>query len=211
MACRISRALTAFSVRCQNEMLACIQFKTTDTHRPNVPACRAVRSDDALPSESKGRKMTRLIATLTLDDAKLMLSAAEAKAAEFSIAYNVAVVDAGGHLIAFVRQDDALIGSIDLAIKKAVTTRLFDKKTDYLAKLAQPGAPLFGIDQSNDGNVVIFGGGLPVIRDGRLIGAVGASAGSVEQDIAVAQAAVSAIDLMPADSQLLTSGKEQRR
>jgi len=155
--------------------------------------------------------MTRLIATLTLDDAKLMLSAAEAKAAEFSIAYNVAVVDAGGHLIAFVRQDDALIGSIDLAIKKAVTTRLFDKKTDYLAKLAQPGAPLFGIDQSNDGNVVIFGGGLPVIRDGRLIGAVGASAGSVEQDIAVAQAAVSAIDLMPADSQLLTSGKEQRR
>lgn len=72
--------------------------------------------------------MTRLVATLTLDDAKLMLSAAEAKAAEFGIAYNVAVVDAGGHLVAFVRQDDALIGSIDLAIKKAVTARLFDKK-----------------------------------------------------------------------------------
>ena len=75
--------------------------------------------------------MTRLIATLTLDDAKLMLSAAEAKAQEFDIAYNVAMVDAGGHLIAFVRQDDVLIGSIDLAIKKAVTARLFDKKTDY--------------------------------------------------------------------------------
>ncbi|MGO8086579.1 heme-binding protein [Rhizobium leguminosarum] len=72
--------------------------------------------------------MTRLIATLTLDDAKLMLSAAEAKAVEFGIAYNVAVVDAGGHLVAFVRQDDALIGSIDLAIKKAVTARLFDKR-----------------------------------------------------------------------------------
>ena len=155
--------------------------------------------------------MTRLIATLTLDDAKLMLSAAEAKAAEFAIAYNIAVVDAGGHLIAFVRQDDALIGSIDLAIKKAVTTRLFDKKTEYLAMLAQPGEPLFGIDQSNDGNVVIFGGGLPVIRDGQLIGAVGASAGSVEQDIAVAQAAVSAIDLILADMQLATSGREQRR
>ncbi|OOG76318.1 cobalamin adenosyltransferase [Sinorhizobium sp. A49] len=137
--------------------------------------------------------MTRLIATLTLDDAKLMLSAAEAKAAEFGIAYNVAVVDAGGHLIAFVRQDDALIGSIDLAIKKAVTARLFDKKTDYLATLAQPGMPLFGIDQSNGGNVIIFGGGLPVAQAGRLIGAVGASAGSVEQDIAVAQAAVSAM------------------
>jgi len=139
--------------------------------------------------------MTRLIATLTLDDAKLMLSASEAKAAEFGIAYNIAVVDAGGHLIAFVRQDDALIGSIDLAIKKAVTSRLFDKKTDYLAELAQPGAPLFGIDQSNDGNVVIFGGGLPVVRDGQLIGAVGASAGSVEQDIAVAQAAVSVMNI----------------
>ncbi|MDI7862846.1 heme-binding protein [Rhizobiaceae bacterium n13] len=141
--------------------------------------------------------MTRLIATLNLDDAKLMLSAAEAKASEFDIAYNIAVVDAGGHLIAFVRQDDALIGSIDLAIKKAVTTRLFDKKTDYLAKLAQPGEPFFGIHQSNGGNVVIFGGGLPVVRDGRLIGAVGASGGAVEQDIAVAQAAVSAIDLKP--------------
>ncbi|OAH40207.1 cobalamin adenosyltransferase [Sphingobium yanoikuyae] len=139
--------------------------------------------------------MTRLIATLTLDDAKLMLSAAEAKAAEFGIAYNVAVVDSGGHLIAFVRQDDALIGSIDLAIKKAITARLFDKKTDYLAALAQPGEPLFGIDQSNDGNVIIFGGGLPVAWEGRLVGAVGASAGSVEQDIAVAQAAVSAIDM----------------
>ncbi|MBW9118065.1 heme-binding protein [Rhizobium cauense] len=139
--------------------------------------------------------MTRLIATLTLDDAKLMLSASEAKAAEFGIAYNIAVVDAGGHLIAFVRQDDALIGSIDLAIKKAVTSRLFDKKTDYLAELAQPGAPLFGIDQSNDGNVVIFGGGLPVVRDGQLIGAVGASAGSVEQDIAVTQAAVSVMNV----------------
>ncbi|MFC5756584.1 MULTISPECIES: GlcG/HbpS family heme-binding protein [unclassified Rhizobium] len=155
--------------------------------------------------------MTRLIATLTLDDAKLMLSAAEAKAVEFAIAYNVAVVDAGGHLIAFVRQDDALIGSIDLAIKKAVTARLFDKKTDYLASLAQPGRPLFGIHQSNDGNVVIFGGGLPVVREGRLIGAVGASAGSVEQDIAVAQAAVSAIDLGLAGTRSVNSGKEQRR
>ncbi|MGO8086578.1 heme-binding protein [Rhizobium leguminosarum] len=63
-----------------------------------------------------------------------------------------------------------------------------------MATLAQPGEPLFGIDQSNDGNVIIFGGGLPVAKEGRLIGAVGASAGSVEQDIVVAQAAVSAMD-----------------
>ena len=85
--------------------------------------------------------MPRSYSTLTLDDAKHMLSAAEAKAASFGIAYNIAVVDAGGHLLAFVRQDGALIGSIDLAINKAVTARIFDKTTSYLAQLSQPGSP----------------------------------------------------------------------
>src|SRR5215468_4017855 len=122
-----------------------------------------------------------------------MLSAAEAKAASFAIAYNVAVVDAGGHLLAFVRQDGALIGSIDLAIDKAVTARLFDKTTSFLASLAQPGKPLFGIHESNAGKVVIFGGGIPVMFDGSIVGAVGASAGTVEQDIAVAEAAIAAL------------------
>ena len=70
---------------------------------------------------------------------------------------------------------------------------MFDKTTDYLAQLAQPGAPLFGIAQSNGGNVVIFGGGLPVKIDDQIIGAVGTSAGSVEQDIAVAEAAAGAL------------------
>lgn len=136
--------------------------------------------------------MSRPFSTLTLADAKKMLVAAEEQADAFGVAYNIAVVDAGGHLIAFIRQDEGLIGSIDLAIKKAVTVRLFDKRTDVLAQLAQPGAPLFGIDQSNSGNVVIFGGGLPVMKDGHIIGAVGTSAGTVEQDIAVAEAAVAA-------------------
>ena len=131
--------------------------------------------------------------SLGLADAKRMLSAAEEKAKGFGIAYNVAVVDAGGHLIAFIRQDDGLIGSIDLAIKKAITARIFDKTTDYLGSLSQPGQPLFGIHQSNQGNVVIFGGGIPVKRGGRIVGAVGASSGSVEQDIAVAEAAIAAI------------------
>jgi uncharacterized protein GlcG (DUF336 family) len=121
-----------------------------------------------------------------------MLSAAEAKATEFGVPYDVAVVDVGGHLLAFVRQDSALIGSIDLAIDKALTARLFDKTTQALGRLASPGEPLFGIDQSNAGKVVIFGGGLPVVLDGQIVGAVGASSGSVEQDIAVARAAVEA-------------------
>jgi len=131
--------------------------------------------------------------TLALSDAKRMLEAGEAKAASIGIAYNIAVVDAGGALLAFARQDGALIGSIDLAIGKAITARLFDKSTANLAEMAQPGAPLFGIEQSNGGKVVIFGGGLPVLIDGTIVGAVGASAGTVEQDIAVAEAAAAAV------------------
>jgi uncharacterized protein GlcG (DUF336 family) len=130
---------------------------------------------------------------LTLDDAKQMLSAAEAKAESLGIPYNMAVVDAGGHLLAFLRQDGALIGSIDLAIDKAVTARLFDKATSDLAHLAQSGKPLFGIQESNAGKVVIFGGGIPVVVDGHIVGAVGTSAGTVEQDIAVAEAAIAAL------------------
>lgn len=137
--------------------------------------------------------MPRSHESLTLDDAKQMLAAAEAEAASFGVPYNIAVVDDGGHLLAFSRQDGALIGSIDLAIGKAMTARIFDKSTDHLGELAAPGQPLFGIEQSNAGKVVIFGGGIPVIVHGNVIGAVGASAGTIEQDIAVAQAAVSAI------------------
>ena len=137
--------------------------------------------------------MPRAYTSLTLEDAKRMLSAAEAKAASLRIAYNIAVVDGGGHLVAFVRQNDALIGSIHLAIDKAVTARIFDKATSDLARLAQPGKPLFGIQQSNAGKVVIFGGGIPVMFDGSIVGAVGASAGTVEQDIAVAEAAIAAL------------------
>ena len=133
--------------------------------------------------------------TLTLEDAKRMLSAAEAKASSLGIPYNVAVVDAGGHLVAFLRQDGALIGSINLAIDKAVTARIFDKSTSNLAGLAQPGEPLFGIQESNSGKVVIFGGGIPVILRGNVVGAVGASAGTVEQDIEVAEAAVAALGI----------------
>jgi uncharacterized protein GlcG (DUF336 family) len=150
--------------------------------------------NDGKPDQDKAATtMPRSCSTLTLSDAKRMLEAGEAKAASIGIAYNIAVVDAGGALIAFTRQDGALIGSIDLAIGKAVTARLFDKPTSDLAALAQPGAPLFGIEQSNDGRVVIFGGGLPIRIDGNIVGAVGTSAGTVEQDIAVAESAAAAI------------------
>jgi uncharacterized protein GlcG (DUF336 family) len=138
--------------------------------------------------------MPRSSTTLSLSDAKRMLEAGEAKAANIGIAENIAVVDAGGALVAFTRQDGALIGSTDLAIGKAITVRLFDKRTSDLAKMAQPGAPLFGIEQSNGGKVGIFGGGLPVKVDNQIVGAVGTSAGLVEQDIAVVEAVAAAIN-----------------
>jgi uncharacterized protein GlcG (DUF336 family) len=122
-----------------------------------------------------------------------MLSAGEAKAQSLGIPYNIAVVDAGGHLVAFIRQDGALIGSIDLAIDKAMTARLFDKTTAELATLSQSGKPLFGIQESNSGKVVVFGGGVPIVSEGAIIGAVGTSAGTVEQDIEVAQAAIAGL------------------
>jgi len=138
--------------------------------------------------------MSRSYDSLSLKDARHMLAAAEARAESLGIAYNIAVVDAGGHLVAFVRQDGALIGSIDLAINKAITARLFDQSTAALSELAQPGKPLFGIHQSNSGKVVIFAGGVPVVVRGNIVGAVGTSAGTLEQDISVAEAAIAALD-----------------
>ncbi len=141
--------------------------------------------------------MPRSYESLTLAEAKRMISAGETAADQLGIPYNIAVVDAAGHLVHFVRQDGALSGSIDLAIHKAVTARIFDAPTSELAKLAQPDGPLFGIHVTNSGRVVIFGGGVPVLHNQKIVGAVGASAGTVEQDIAVAEAAMDAFVLAP--------------
>jgi uncharacterized protein GlcG (DUF336 family) len=138
--------------------------------------------------------MPKTFETLSLQDAKRMLAAGEAKAEQIGIPYNIAVVDAGGHLLAFSRQDGALIGSIDLAIHKAFTARACDISTGDLAVLAQPGKPLYGIHGSNEGKIIKFGGELPIRRKGVVIGAIGTNAGTVEQDIQVAEAAVGAIE-----------------
>ena len=137
--------------------------------------------------------MPRTSSTLSLSDAQQMIRAALSAADRFEVPYCVAVVDAGGHLLAFVRQDKALIGCIDLAFGKARTARLFEKSTEDLNRWAQPGADLYGIQQSNGGSIVLIGGGLPIVYEGVVIGAVGASAGTVTQDIAVSEAARAAI------------------
>lgn len=134
--------------------------------------------------------MTRSVTSLDLADARRIIAAGERKATEMGIPYNIAVADAGGVLVAQVRMDGAWLGSVDIAIGKAWTALAFDMSTDDLARLTQPGQQGFGLNTTNDSRVVIFGGGIPVKRDDVVIGAVGASGGSVEQDMAVARAAL---------------------
>jgi uncharacterized protein GlcG (DUF336 family) len=130
---------------------------------------------------------------ITLDDARLVISAAEKKAREIGQPMNIAVVDAGGNLVSHVRMDGAWLGSIDISINKAFTARAFDISTAELAQNSQPGQQFFGIHVSNHGRVMIFGGGIPLSRGGSIIGAIGVSGGSGVQDDAVARAGASAI------------------
>ena len=125
---------------------------------------------------------------ITLNDAKKVISAAEKKAVEIGQPMNSAVVDSGGNLIAHERMDGAWIGSIDISIKKAFTSRAFDISTKDLALQSQPGGQFYGIHVSNNGKVIIFAGGIPLKREGQVIGAIGVSGGSGEQDQSVAEA-----------------------
>jgi uncharacterized protein GlcG (DUF336 family) len=129
---------------------------------------------------------------LTLNDAMKVINAAQKKAAAIGQPMNVAVADGGGHLVAHVRMDGAWLGSIDISIKKAFTARAFDIATRDLAPLAQPGADFYGINTSNDGRIMIFAGGIPLRRAGEVVGAIGVSGGSGEQDQAVAEAGAAA-------------------
>ena len=129
---------------------------------------------------------------ITLSDARAVIAAAEKKAEEIGQPMNIAVADAGGNLVAHVRMDNAWIGSIYISIKKAWTSRAFDITTKDLADNSQSGNQFFGIHASNDGRVMIFAGGIPLKKDGRVVGAIGVSGGSGEQDHAVAEAGAAA-------------------
>jgi uncharacterized protein GlcG (DUF336 family) len=130
---------------------------------------------------------------LTLDAAERILAAAKKKAAELGTRMDIAVVDAGGNLKAFVRMDGAWLGSIDISMRKARTARWFDMNTGEIGKLSQPGGPLFGIEHSN-GGLITFPGGVP-LKDGQdnVVGAVGVSGSTVENDHAVAAAGAAAL------------------
>jgi uncharacterized protein GlcG (DUF336 family) len=129
---------------------------------------------------------------INLADARRIIAAAEKKAEEIGQPMNIAVVDSGGNLIAHVRMDKAWIGSIDIAIKKAWTSRAFDISTKELAELSQSGDQFFGIHASNHGRVMIFAGGVPLKRGDEVMGAVGVSGGMGKQDQAVAEAGADA-------------------
>jgi uncharacterized protein GlcG (DUF336 family) len=131
--------------------------------------------------------------SITLEQAKTVLSAAEEKAQELGVPMNIAIVDAGNNLTAFVRQDGAWLGSIEIAKDKAFTARAFDTSTAELAELAQPDGPLYGIAVSTDGRAIVFPGGIPLTHQDEILGAIGVSGGEVDQDHAVAQAGVAAL------------------
>lgn len=130
---------------------------------------------------------------ITLELAEKAIAAARQKAQEIKVPMNIAVVDRGSNLMAFVRMDNAWLGSGDIAVKKAQTANYFDMNSENIGKLSQPGGALYGIEHSN-GGLVSFGGGL-IIKDkqGNIIGAIGVSGGLVKQDIKVAEAGVKAI------------------
>lgn len=129
---------------------------------------------------------------LTLEDAKRVIAAAEEKAGEIGQPMDIAVVDAGGNLKAHVRMDGAFIGSINISINKAYTAIAFQMETKDLAPQAQSGQPLFGLSDAAGGRIVIFAGGIPLRRDGEVVGAIGVSTGTVEQDQEVAEAGAAA-------------------
>ncbi|AUD03396.1 GlcG/HbpS family heme-binding protein [Spirosoma pollinicola] len=131
--------------------------------------------------------------SMTLEKAEAAVKAAKEKAVELGTLMNIAIVDAGANLTAFVHMDGAWLGSIDISQKKAKTARYFDMPTGEIGKLSQPGGSLYNIEHSN-GGLITFPGGIPINgADGTVIGAIGVSGSTVENDHAVAQAGVDAI------------------
>ncbi len=131
---------------------------------------------------------------ITLEEAQRIISAAEDKARQMGQPMNIAVMDAGRNLVAFHRMDGAWVASTDIAIDKAFTSAGRGLTTRKIGEMAQPGQPLFGINTTNGGRIVIFAGGIPLMRDGEVIGAIGVSGGTVGEDHEVAEAGVTALD-----------------
>jgi uncharacterized protein GlcG (DUF336 family) len=131
---------------------------------------------------------------ISLQQAEKIIKAAQQKAEQLGTLMNIAVVDSGTNLTAFTRMDGAWLGSIDISIKKARTARFFNMNTGEIGKLSQPGGSLYNIEHSNGGLITFPGGVLIKNKEGEIIGAIGVSGSSVENDHAVAEAGANAVD-----------------
>jgi len=143
---------------------------------------------------AKPEFVTRNSPRLTLQGARLIMASAVRKASAIGVPLDIAVVDDAGHLLVFSRMDGAKLSSIDIAISKAWTAACARRATHEYAEIASPGRPAYGIHVSNNGRFMIVGGGLPVFVDGRIIGGIGCSSGTTQQDREVAMAGINALD-----------------
>lgn len=143
--------------------------------------------------QSIGGEKTGHTPPFTLETLQRMAQYAERKAAEINVPVVFSAVDSGGNLILLHRMEGALLASVDISIGKAYSASTLKMPTHELAKLAQPGQPLYGIQHTNNGKIVVFGGGYPYMVDGKVVGAIGVSGGSVEQDMSVAEFALNQV------------------
>jgi uncharacterized protein GlcG (DUF336 family) len=137
------------------------------------------------------------MAKLTLEIVKILINSAERKAKALGIAEVIAIMDEGGNLIAIHRMDDARLAAIDIAQNKAWTAVAMKMPTSNLAKMALPNEPLYGINTTNRGRIVVLGGGIPFVKEGKIVGAIGVSGASSAQDVEVANAAVQVFETVP--------------
>ena len=135
-----------------------------------------------------------MVESVSLETAKTIVEACEQKAGEIDNPMVITVANSEGNLVAQHRMDGAWLASVDISRNKAFTAAALDMPTHELAEPAQPGNSLYGLQNTNQGRMVIFGGGYPLVRDGDVVGAVGVSGGAVDQDMEVAEAGVDAFD-----------------
>ena len=135
----------------------------------------------------------RTVPKLTLDDACIIMAAAEEKSREIGVDMDIAITDDSGSLLMFHRMDNARITSIDVAISKAFTAAAARRSTRAYGDISQPGGPAFGIHVSNQGRFMVVAGGLPLFVDDQIVGGVGCSSGHPDQDEIVAQAGIDAL------------------
>lgn len=136
---------------------------------------------------------SKTIPVLTLEGARIALSAAEARAKEIKVPMNIAIMDNACHLLAFARMEGAKFTSINIAIDKAYTAAGHRAPTSVYKEAVWPGGPAFGINNSNGGRFMTIAGGIPIVQDGVVIGSIGCSTGTPSQDEDVAKKGVEAV------------------